>query len=296
MLEAMPAQTPELRFEKMKACIARLKKQLCQLLALLMWLRDENVQKYLSSVRNLTADIVARQMQLNGVQDAFYFLHQSIYKRRRQALDVSFASDIVARGTYAHLPASIFDFGAAATKIKKTEANAADTAEMNLFIGCKLCLGDPITDKIDRVDVKEGILTLTKDNAFEISLTLSERIESAHWVVNRVEFLVEHRNTEGFIDSYGHIDLEENVKNALNSFLRHKSENQVENMLADKSILNSVYCLCQHVVLSVCLKLLYIQANYNSRNLSEGYTAVSYTENEDAIVLEFSFWAHLKGR
>lgn len=295
MLEAMPAQTPELRFEKMKACMARLKKQLCQLLALLMWLRDNNVQKYLTSVRALGADVRQRQMQLDGVQDAFYYLHQSIYKRRRQALDVFFATDIIARGTYAHLPSSIFDFGGASSDmsgIPKLER----AAELDMFIGCKLCLSDPISGKFDSVHVEAGQLHLRKSNSFNIALTLSAASEMAHWVVVEVEFTMEHREGEGFVDSYAHAELEKNVKTALNTLLRHKGDSAAGNMAADRSVLDTVSSLCRHVAMSLCLKLLYIQATYNSRYLSEGYSLSMYSEMEDSFVLEYSFWAHAKGR
>lgn len=296
MMEAMPAQTPELRFEKMKACVARLKKQLCQLLALLMWLRDDNVQKYLRSMQAMTQDIRRRNAQLDGVQDAFFFLHQSIYKRRRQALDVSFASDIMARGTYAHLPESIFDFGAESSDKCNGGMVFRDTAETNMFIGCKLCLGDPVPEKIDVVVVQDGKLMLRKNNYFEISLTLAAASELAHWVVEEVDFTVEHCTTEGFIDSYAHTQLEDNVKNALNSLVRHKSDNPLENMAADKSILSTICSLCQHVALSVHLKLLYLQALYNSRHLSEGYSSTIYSENDESFILEYAFWAHSKAR
>ena len=290
VLEAMPAQTPELRYEKIKSCITKLKMQLLQLLAILMWLKEDNAQKYLQSMRLMEMDIRKREMQLDGIQDAFYYLHQSIYSRRRQPLDVAFATDIMARGTYAHLPTSIFTFKSAT----ENTSIVIDPTGLNVFIGCKLCLSDSILNKIEKIEICNGNLVLINYKCFKVTLTLSSASEIAYWIVTDVVFTVEHRHSEGFIDSYGHKELEIATKSSLNKLLKHKSTEESVNIAADKSVLSTVCVICQHVTMSIILKLLYLQALYDSRNLSDGFTSVNYFETSEKFVFEYSFWANTK--
>ena len=294
VLESLPAQTPELRFEKMKTMLARIKKQLFQLLAILMWLRDTNVQQFLQSGQALLSDVKRRGIQQDGLQDAFFYLHQSIYKRRRQALDVAFASDIMSRGTYAHLPRSILSFNSA--EQPATSTTTTDVSSLNMFIGCKLCLSDTIGSNFSAKSIQNGHFHAKKMNYYDISLTLSHSSENAHWIVSSLHFLVKHHSDEGFIDGFPRNPLEERIKAALNIFLQHKSDDIVENAVRDKSILESVFRMCQHTSLSVLLKLLYIQALYHSRNLSEGFSSAKYYDLEASTVLEYYFWPQAKGR
>lgn len=299
VLEALPAQTPELRFEKMKACIARMKKELCQLLAILMWLRDENAQKFFQSMGSVESDIRTREMQLNGVQDSFFFLHQSIYKRRRRALDVTMASDIMARGTYAHLPLSIFRFdpnlssALAETKIDTVSPGVRE--ELNMFIGCKLCLEEQVTPKIDELSIVNGNLIMKKSNFFEVTqLTLVEPSETAKWTVSGIHFCIEHRENHGFVDTYEHLNLENNIKKSLNNLLATSPEKGGRGHSGN--ILDLVYHVCQHVSLSALLKLVFIQGLHYCRHYGEGFSEVRYTEESTRLCFEYSFWASTKFR
>ena len=116
VLHNMRIQSFELRTQSLISFISRSKKKLAQLLAITRWLDMPGISQFFANMSQLQLKISARENRLNENQDALYFTHSLLFSFRIRSLDVVSAKDILARGTYPHLPASIFSCGVSRDK------------------------------------------------------------------------------------------------------------------------------------------------------------------------------------
>jgi hypothetical protein len=288
VIEAAAKQTPELRYEKLKSCIQRMKKHLSMMYAILIWLKEDNVQKFLSSVKLITGDMRQRSMHLNFAQDSLYFFHRSLFQRRIASLDVAFAADIIGRATYAHLPTEMFAYGDDASKPKRQRI-LVDNATLNICIGSKIRLHHSVPRECDIISIQNGQLTMGITDSFEATLSLSFDSDLAPWKVVRCAIQVKHDSSLRRMDTIGRKNIEKDLFSILQVLLAERQK-QIANPL-------EVVCnVCSHVASSAVMKLLYVQALDISRANIYGEMKVDYSEDSSKFLFGFNFWGNRRQR
>lgn len=200
ILHNMRIQSPELRTQSLLAFISRSKRKLAQLLAITRWLDMPGVAQFFTNMSQLQLKISSRENRLNENQDALYFTHSQLFSRRIRTLDVVSAKDILARGTYPHLPASIFSSEMPTEDVLES-GDAAETAlrkSLNIYLRSKLALGDAVPSDIDFSSIENGVLKLRVNNMYELLLTLDHLDTSSPWNVLRLKLCVVSHPQESF--------------------------------------------------------------------------------------------------
>eukprot|EP01041_Mallomonas_annulata_P008923 gene8923-18462_t len=186
-LDAMLTQSPELRAEKLKLFVSRIKKRMAVAYAICSWLKEPHIKKYLESTSLLLEDVNAQQSRLNQIQDTLFYAHMGLYGKRTRPLDVVIAKDILARGTYAHLPTSIFTCG---LDLTPKELNIEQLQnDLNMFIKAKL------------------ILT--------VKISLEFASEESQWTIHEIKILIDSHNDEMLDTGYDPIPLENILSTAI---------------------------------------------------------------------------------
>jgi hypothetical protein len=200
ILHNMRIQSPELRTQSLLSFISRSKKKLSQLLAITRWLDFAGIPQFFSNMSQLQSRISTHTNRLNENQDALYFTHSQLFSRRIRSLDVISAKDIIARGTYPHLPASIFSCGMPYEDPSQKKIYDEDTLRrnLNIFVRSKLALIDSIPTDINFSSIKEGLLTLRLDGMYELTLTLDYLDSSSPWNILRFKLSVDSHERESF--------------------------------------------------------------------------------------------------
>ena len=287
VIDAAAKQTPELRYEKLKSCIQRMKKHLSMMYAILIWLKEDNVQKFLSSVKLITGDMRQRSMHLNFAQDSLYFFHRSLFQRRIASLDVGFAADIMGRGTYSHLPENTFSLGDSGLKPKR-QRTQVDNVILDICIGSKIRIHHFVPRGCNIVNIQNGQLTMGVTDLFEVILSLWYDSDLAPWKVISCAIQVKHDLSLRRMDSIGRKNLEKDLIPILQVILAEKQR------LANP--LEAVYNICAHVASSAVLKLMYIQSLDISRANIYGEMKVDYLEDELQFAFGFNFWGNSRQR
>ena len=200
VLHNMRIQSPELRTQSLLAFISRSKRKLAQLLAITRWLDMPGVAQFFTNMSQLQLKISSRENRLNENQDALYFTHSQLFSRRIRTLDVVSAKDILARGTYPHLPASIFSSEMPMEDVLESN-DAAETAlrkSLDIYLRSKLALGDAVPSDIDFSSIEKGVLKLRVTNMYELLLTLDHLDTSSPWNVLRLKLCVVSHPQESF--------------------------------------------------------------------------------------------------
>jgi Mediator complex subunit MED14 len=200
ILHNMRIQSPELRTQSLLAFISRSKRKLAQLLAITRWLDMPGVAQFFTNMSQLQLKISSRENRLNENQDALYFTHSQLFSRRIRTLDVVSAKDILARGTYPHLPASIFSSEMPMEDVLESY-DAAETAlrkSLDIYLRSKLALGDAVPSDIDFSYIEKGVLKLRVTNMYELLLTLDHLDTSSPWNVLRLKLFVVSHPQESF--------------------------------------------------------------------------------------------------
>lgn len=200
ILHNMRIQSPELRTQSLLAFISKSKRKLAQLLAITRWLDMPGVAQFFTNMSQLQLKISSRENRLNENQDALYFTHSQLFSRRIRTLDVVSAKDILARGTYPHLPASIFSSEMPMEDVLES-GDAAETAlrkSLNIYLRSKLALGDAVPSDIDFSSIENGVLKLCVNNMYELLLTLDHLDTSSPWNVLRLKLCVVSHPQESF--------------------------------------------------------------------------------------------------
>ena len=200
ILHNMRIQSPELRTQSLLAFISRSKRKLAQLLAITRWLDMPGVAQFFTNMSQLQLKISSRENRLNENQDALYFTHSQLFSRRIRTLDVVSAKDILARGTYPHLPASIFSSEMPMEDVSESN-DAAETAlrkSLDIYLRSKLALDDAVPSDIDFSSIDKGVLKLRVTNMYELLLTLDHLDTSSPWNVLRLKLCVVSHPQESF--------------------------------------------------------------------------------------------------
>lgn len=200
ILHNMRIQSPELRTQSLISFISRSKKKLSQLLAITRWLDFAGIPQFFSNMSQLQSKISTHTNRLNENQDALYFTHSQLFSHRIRSLDVISAKDIMARGTYPHLPASIFSCGMPWEDPSQQKLYDEETLRrnLNIFLRSKLALVDPIPTDIDFSSIREGLLTLRLNGMYELTLTLDYLDFHSPWNILRFKLCVNSHARESF--------------------------------------------------------------------------------------------------
>jgi Mediator complex subunit MED14 len=213
VLHNMRIQSPELRTQTLILFISRSKKKLAQLLAITRWLEMPGVSQFFSNMSQLHFKIAMRENRLNENQDALYFTHSQLFSRRIRSLDVVTAKDILARGTYPHLPTSIFSNGT-------TTGNSLETTQsteislrrsLDLYLRSKLALNDEVPSDINSSTIANGVLTITVNNMYELMLTIDYLDICSPWNVLRLKLCVSSHSNESFHSQQNLSEVENDV-------------------------------------------------------------------------------------
>jgi hypothetical protein len=264
-----------------------MRKELAQLYALMKWLQDEDVQKFLTSMDGVGRDVQARHLSLNVMQDGLFFTHQSLYGQRVRPLDVAAAADILSSGTYRDLPEAAFEFmGRSLLSLPSNSVSEASEDIMNACIASKLKLGPRLPGYIDEIDIQGGVLRVMKTSGFTLSLSLDRDLETSPWTVVGVDIGVVHQEGQGFYDGVG--------REALNFGLLQLLRRLAGGSQSPDTILE-LCTICMHAVCSAWLRLLYLQALDGSRaGMAQGLVQAEYFETQDRSLLVFDFWRLVK--
>lgn len=282
-IASMPAMSPELRTEKTRTLVARMRKELAQLYAVVKWLQGEDVQRFLVAMEGVNRDVQARHMSLNIMQDGLFFTHQSLYGQRIRPLDVASAADILSSGTYRYLPEAAFEF-MGTSLLPAPTATVLEVPEniMNMCIASKLKLGPRLPDYIDEIDVERGVLRISKISGFTLKLSLNGDTETSPWTVISVDVTVTHRDGLGSFDGIGREALNFSLLNLLR---RLAGGSQSADTLLD------LCTVCMHAVSSAWLRLLYLQALDASRaGIASGIVQAEYFEVQGKSIFVYDFW------
>lgn len=222
VLHNMRIQSPELRTQSLTAFISRSKKKLAQLLAITRWLDTPGVSQFFANMTQLQLRISARENRLNENQDALYFSHSQLFSNRIRSLDVVSAKDILARGTYAHLPTSMFSNGSnsGSTFDSITLPSAPLEKSLNIYLRSKLTLSDTVPLGTEYSSVDNGVFTMGVRNMFELAITLQYLDIDSPWNVLRLKLCVSSHSREYF---HSQQDLSE-VENDVLMVLRRIAE------------------------------------------------------------------------
>lgn len=214
ILHNMRIQSPELRTQSLLSFISRSKKKLSQLLAITRWLDFAGIPQFFSNMSQLQLKISTHMNRLNENQDALYFTHSQLFSHRIRSLDVISAKDILARGTYPHLPASIFSCGLPWEDPSQQKIFDEETLRrnLNIFLRSKLALVDPIPADIDFSSIRGGLLTVRLDGMFEMILTLDYLDSNSPWNILKFKLCVKSHVRESF-------DYQQNVSGVENDIL-----------------------------------------------------------------------------
>ena len=226
VLHNMRIQSPELRTQSLTAFISRSKKKLAQLLAITRWLDTPGVAQFFANMTQLQLRISARENRLNENQDALYFSHSQLFSNRIRSLDVVSAKDILARGTYAHLPASMFSSGSNSGSAFDSITLSSATLEksLNIYLRSKLTLSDSVPLGIEYSSVDNGVFTMGVRNMFELAITLQYLDIDSPWNILRLKLCVSSHSREYF---HSQQDLSE-VENDVLMVLRRIADKNVK--------------------------------------------------------------------
>ena len=213
VLHNMRIQSPELRTQTLILFISRSKKKLAQLLAITRWLEMPGVSQFFSNMSQLHFKISMKENRLNENQDALYFTHSQLFSRRIRSLDVVTAKDILARGTYPHLPSSIFSSGSmTGNSLESTQLTEISLRRsLDLYLRSKLALNDEVPPDINSSTIDNGVLTLRVNNMYELMLTIDYLDICSPWNILRLKLCVSSHSNESFHSQQNLSEVENDV-------------------------------------------------------------------------------------
>jgi hypothetical protein len=280
-VEAFPAQSPELRAEKLHNTVNKAKKRFAQLYAILIWLNEEHVQKYLQSTNDLKIDVNDQIVRLNTKQDALYFLHSGLYGKRVKSLEVGDAYQILLNGTYAKLPSSIVQCRAPPSPPEVDQQ--VIVRQLETLIRAKLFLGEQLPVPFyDSVRIENGVLILCLAHYYELLLSLAHlKDHDAPWFVIGVKILTHNHERERLMGDPDPRDLNAGVLKVLS---------KIASLSNCANPLFQMHRFCMHTAQSHSLRFLYVQALDMTRTSLIGIAEATYAESSERVAFRCSFW------
>jgi hypothetical protein len=283
LMKIMPAQTPELRAQKLKQYFAIARSRLENLQAICQGLHSAEMKNGLKSLGDQDDECSRRRFETEQVLNAMYFFHAELYPKRIRSLDVELTKEILARNTYPYLPEAIFtDYPG--------DVAAADVSTalrtLELHIKAKLALEECTPPNCDSVELIDGVLILKKTNLFQIALTLAYFDKSASWkpLNFKLNMAFSHEGLPQRSVTVSNIEFK--VFDALLriyfSTTSHGKELHVP--------LGSIWSICYHTSLSYVLRMFYVQTLLHIRSSSSTMHEANFIEEPEQAVLIYRFW------
>lgn len=279
-IESFPAQSPELRAEKLLNLLNKSKKRFAQLYAILLWLHEDHVQKYLQSTNDLKYDLMNQTNRLNMKQDTLYYLHNNLYGKRIKSLEINESFHILLHEKYEKLPSSITLCRNLPTPPEQDHRLLIE--QLNILIRSKLLLLEQLPVQYSSVNIMNGMLILTLDHYYEVILSLAHlRNYEAPWAVLSVRILTHNHESERLLGDYDPRDVNAKVLQILTKVVA------LENC---KNPLLQIHRVCLYTAQSQSLRLLYVQALDMTRTSLIGIAEANYVELPDQIAFRCLFW------
>lgn len=283
LMKIMPAQTPELRAQKLKQYFAIARSRLENLQVICQGLYSAEMKTGLKSLGDQDDECCRRRFETEQVLNAMYFFHAELYPKRIRSLDVDLAKEILARNAYPYLPEAIFtDYPG--------DVEAADVSTtlraLELHIKAKLALEECIPPDCDSVELIDGVLILQKSNLFKIALTLAYLDKSASWkpLNFKLNMVFSHEGLPQRSVTVSNIEFK-----VFDALLRiYFSTISPEKKL--NVPLMSIWSMCYHMSLSYALRMFYIQTLLHIRSSSAAMHETNFIEEPEQVVLVYRFW------
>lgn len=197
----MRGMDPELRTKFLRAFISRTLKKFAQIYAICDYLKGPTARQFFSSLNELKRQISTIETQLCETQDQLYWKHAQLFPMRSRPFEVVPAMDLLATGSYPHLPSVIFSCGRFPAPGKKLDKFAL-VKDLDIFIRAKLALNDPLPHGVDEATVSNGTLRMRQSDVYEVYATLTQLTEDAPWIVLDSNILARSRASESFDGGY----------------------------------------------------------------------------------------------
>lgn len=183
LLASMPSYDPELRTTNLLYFIHRSRKKLCQILALIRWLSQPQVNRLFQSLDDFFQKVYDLELNMTRFVDEMYFVHANIFSLRSPKYETELAHSILATRRYPALPAAIATCGMPVYPKATIDINTLQK-DLELLIKAKLLfkenplvnLGADIT-----ISVKGGVVKLSNQHLYDLYLTLQHRNVDAPW-------------------------------------------------------------------------------------------------------------------
>ena len=108
LLKEMDKLTPALRHQRLIQYVTLTKSRFSRFHGICEWIKHPIVKVELKKILSNEAQLDRQKDQFNRTQDELFFLHQSLYGRRKRSFNVLIADDILRSNSYRYLPRSIF--------------------------------------------------------------------------------------------------------------------------------------------------------------------------------------------
>ena len=317
LLEGMPRRTPEGRYQVFKDHIALVKQRFSRLQTIFNFIKEAQVKAELKKVTSMEQSLDERFGKFDRTQDELYFLHRSLYGRRKRSLNAIIAEDILVKKTYGYLPMSIFapiepgiswersvELLAAATNIELskepqikygyyTPTRAAVQTENVLFLVCEA----PIDDKRVRTFSPSGETVLQYKSLVHFRAlyeSVADDRAKDNWNVNYKDYIslaVEKKSLYSNLD-----DLKMDLHSAIRAklILHEEMPNSVvSKTLQDGFLILSTPNFCEVVLcLSYCspesswrvVSFKVLSKNSSEMSFSSFDTSYMFAESESRVL------------
>ena len=245
----MRGQDPELRTTEMRQFLARSRKKMLQIYALVKWLSSPGVAQCFRAIADFNGQLATMDQVMARNLDEMYFCHASIFSMRSRPFEIKRSIDILARRTYYNLPGSMFSCG----KPDFPEQLEPESVirDLNLFLRLKLVADNFLSNNDSfKINVNKGILRIEYPHYFAIYLTLTNLSETAKWQVLNCKLLVHSLETPDNSNSTSNIKHSE-AENKLLTPLREIALETDNTNIADNT---STTATTSSTVLSTMLK------------------------------------------
>jgi hypothetical protein len=319
---AMRRMDPELRTKHLRAFVSNTMKKLMQVYAICNWINTQG--QFFSSLNELHRQVSVLEGQLCETQDQLWWKHAQLFPMRSRPLEVVAAMDIIAAGSYTHLPSVIFTCGRLPMPGTKLE-RAGIVKDLEVFIRAKIGLVDSLPVGVTDASISNGVLKMGRRGVYEVYVTLPHLAEDAPWLVLDSSIVAKSRESEEFVQGYDVNTLNWQLGTILMQRCKasisviapdadtgeERSSDQLDKMAVENEsatssggggaakgkessmgplTLTHIDQICSYVGLSAVHRLLFAQALDMSRSLWRSHLDVVFLEDLDSFELRVRAW------
>ncbi|CAJ0578435.1 unnamed protein product, partial [Mesorhabditis spiculigera] len=244
-----------------------------KLLAIVRWLKTSKKFENCSVINY----ILDQQMQLFvETADNLFHFKNGLELAKLPNFHVCSAVDILTQGTYSRLPLSIKRRYISEPKITQLEL-ANTLSRLNKVLQARISrLSPKLSPKIQKIIIKNGMVTLIVPGEFEAKLTVLGEAPSIPWTLLNIKMLVEEYEI-----GYGTQLVHPLQLNAVHQVLQSRMD-------ASKNPLQEVYAFLHYFAQSIKLDVLFCQATQlASGRLRDKISIERYDQKERVLVIGY---------